>query len=374
MKKIFYLLSALVLVIGLSISPRAELIDMGDETIYDTDSQITWLKDAGMAGVKNWDDAKEWADNLVFAGLDNWRLPIVIDQIHGYNITSSEMGYLYYIGLGNPAGILINTGPFINLYGPFWTDTEYSLNPDRAWGFCFNCGDQWHDHKYDYLRVWVVSPGERLEPNIAISPLEYDFEGVVLGIPTTVIATITNDGEGVLNVDDIYLEGSSIFDFEVQSPLPFSLLTGEEIGVNITCDPFTLYDEETDTLIIINDDPDEEDQSIMLNLKCRGVLSDDSYEAVQGLLIYIQQSVDEGVLYGQSTGSSANNRLNSFIEMIELVGDLIDENKVKQACDQLQSAFKRVDGSSNPHDFVEGEATNDVTEGIIQIMNNLLCL
>ena len=106
MKKILCLLSALVLVIGLHIFPRAELIDMGDETIYDTDLQITWLKDAGMVGVKNWNDAREWAENLVFAGIDNWRLPIVTDQTYGYNITGSEMGYLYYIELGNPAGIL----------------------------------------------------------------------------------------------------------------------------------------------------------------------------------------------------------------------------------------------------------------------------
>jgi len=131
MKKILCLLSALVLVIGLHIFPRAELIDMGDETIYDTDLQITWLKDAGMVGVKNWNDAREWADNLVFAGIDNWRLPIVTDQTYGYNITGSEMGYLYYISLGNPAGTLINTGPFINLYGPFWSGTEYSLDPDN---------------------------------------------------------------------------------------------------------------------------------------------------------------------------------------------------------------------------------------------------
>jgi len=66
----------------------------------------------------------------------NWRLPETVDGAYswgydgtttaGYNITSSEMGHLYYASLGNlglydtsekfqPGWGLVKTGPFSNL-------------------------------------------------------------------------------------------------------------------------------------------------------------------------------------------------------------------------------------------------------------------
>jgi hypothetical protein len=73
---------------------------MEDGTIYDTDLQLTWLKDAGMGGLRNWYDALDWADKLVFAEFDNWRLPIAVPNPEGqnittYNMTESELGHLY---------------------------------------------------------------------------------------------------------------------------------------------------------------------------------------------------------------------------------------------------------------------------------------
>src|SRR3990172_668738 len=145
MKRIFGLLMALVMVFGLSVSARATLIDMGDGTIYDDDLQLTWLQDANYArtsgydadGEMNWSAANTWADSLVFATFDNWRLPTALDQDGsgpwgGLNRTGSEMGHLYYTELGNPAGApLTNMGDFTNLQsGPYWLGTESEPSSD----------------------------------------------------------------------------------------------------------------------------------------------------------------------------------------------------------------------------------------------------
>ena len=47
---------------------KADLVDMGDGTIYDTDTGLSWLRDAGMGGLRTWADANNWADGLVLCG------------------------------------------------------------------------------------------------------------------------------------------------------------------------------------------------------------------------------------------------------------------------------------------------------------------
>jgi hypothetical protein len=87
-----------------------------------------------------------------------WRLPETVDgpwsfgydgtTTGGYNITSSELGHLYYVALGNLGeygtngirtecfdSIIKNKDPFNNLLmgHDYWSGTEYSGTPDSAW-------------------------------------------------------------------------------------------------------------------------------------------------------------------------------------------------------------------------------------------------
>ena len=115
MKNLSAFLCAMVLVIGLAGTANAALWDRGGGLIYDDVLDITWLQDANYAGTTmNWADAVAWADQLVFGGFDDWRLPATIDgplvlghdgtTTGGYNIITSEMGFMYYNNLGNLAG------------------------------------------------------------------------------------------------------------------------------------------------------------------------------------------------------------------------------------------------------------------------------
>jgi len=188
MNRFYIFLMTLMLVFGISVSARATLIDMGDGTIYDTDLQLSWLKNANTNGLMNWSAANTWADNLVFAGFNDWRLPTVTDTGTpgcnfgytgtdcGYNVDTStgEMAHLFYDELGNKAYYdtsgaspqagwgLSNTGPFTNLQpGIYWSGTEYAPNTNLAWDFSFYDGYQTPINNGWNFYALAVRPGER---------------------------------------------------------------------------------------------------------------------------------------------------------------------------------------------------------------------
>ena len=164
MKRIFPLITLLITIFGLTVSVHAALIDRGGGLIYDTDLDIIWFQEPNNTPM-TWYQAMTWASGLTAGGLTGWRLPTTVDgppnlscnngtTSVGYNITTSEMGHLFYTELGNKGlyGVnglpqsdygLVNKGPFTNLQAAaYWSGTEVSLSPDYAWEFRFSYGDQ----------------------------------------------------------------------------------------------------------------------------------------------------------------------------------------------------------------------------------------
>jgi hypothetical protein len=173
-------------------SAQAALLarDLNGDTItdayYDTALNITWLRDWNYAqtsgsdadGRMNWATADLWAQGLVFGGYDDWRLP-ALAPVNGIIFTgfsnngsgdvggartgigwgtSSEMGHLFYVTLGNEGYCIPDdsnpgvcngpqagwsetpdSAPFLNMQSfvlqPYWTERESSFDTDRAWGF-----------------------------------------------------------------------------------------------------------------------------------------------------------------------------------------------------------------------------------------------
>ncbi|MEA3470558.1 MAG: PEP-CTERM sorting domain-containing protein [Thermodesulfobacteriota bacterium] len=217
MKKSLMLSCAILLFFGITGIANAVLIDRGGGLIYDSDLNITWLQDANYAktsnydsdGLMTWDDAVTWADQLVYGGYYDWRLPqtLPVNGVNydysvsydgstdtGHNIsapgsaypgsTGSEMAYMYYVNLGNLSYYpidylsggsapqsgwgLINTNPFNNLQPyAYWSGTEYSSSSSRARLFNFYHGWQASEEK-DYsdddygcgLYAWAVRDGD----------------------------------------------------------------------------------------------------------------------------------------------------------------------------------------------------------------------
>ena len=66
------------------------------DAFYDTELDITWLRNADGNGAMDWDTAVAWADGFSVAGYDDWRLPIG-DTCWGYNGTGRETGHTVYM-------------------------------------------------------------------------------------------------------------------------------------------------------------------------------------------------------------------------------------------------------------------------------------
>lgn len=157
----------------LSANTHAALIDRGNGMIYDTTLNITWLQDMNYpktlepsaSGSMYRDQAQLWVDDLVYGGLDDWRLPsarLIGDEASstdgstdvGWNNIRSELGHLYYVDLQNNStdgfinpgnfidGLTHESRSFLNL-----TDNVYWLAEDSSllYGMLF---DNWDGFQY----------------------------------------------------------------------------------------------------------------------------------------------------------------------------------------------------------------------------------
>ena len=158
MRKIFVYLITVMLGLGLSMPTHAALIDLGGGMIYSTDMDLTWLQDANYArtsgvsvdGLMTWDEANTWATNLVYGGVGGWRLPTYDPILKGQCefpgpiSRLNEMEYLRKYEC-NCTSDWANC-PFINLggdyepYDVYWSGTEATDDPTRAWYWMYGCG------------------------------------------------------------------------------------------------------------------------------------------------------------------------------------------------------------------------------------------
>ena len=113
-----------LLIAGLAnFSASASLVDFGDGTVADTSTNLVWLLDWSSNGQDDWPAQKAWAEDLVFAGSSDWRLP----SIGQYATLWTNVGASF-------SGL---SGTFANVaFDSYWSDTDYSGAPTRlAWNF-----------------------------------------------------------------------------------------------------------------------------------------------------------------------------------------------------------------------------------------------
>jgi hypothetical protein len=207
MKKFFLLLFGMFFLLVTNGLANADLITIGTAQFGGTGTEYNLIWDDNnnsnsivyldyTNAADDWTAQNTWASGLngtltynidsaytIDWGSNNWRLPTTVDGIYqfgydgtttgGYNITSSEMGHLYYEELGNlgrtatdgttpqPGWGLNNTGDFDNLVESwYWSGTEYANNPDGAWGFFMGIGLQRNDVKRNYGYGLAVRSGQ----------------------------------------------------------------------------------------------------------------------------------------------------------------------------------------------------------------------
>ena len=181
MKTIFGSLTCLFLACT-SLHSQAALYDRGNGLIYDDVLDITWLQDANYSGTigatpwyhygtMNYENAKNWTENLDIYGYSDWRLPSAGENPSmGWYSFESELGHMFYNNLGNIPGPIINTSfvdgstgqiiEFQNIKNDFYWLDEVSFE-DRAWSFKMQAGKM-----IDYaaqtsgFNLWPVHDGD----------------------------------------------------------------------------------------------------------------------------------------------------------------------------------------------------------------------
>jgi hypothetical protein len=165
---VILLLSASIAVtVGLPGTAHAELVDNGDNLIYDTDLDITWYVPDTEA--MTWSEAISWVAGLSVSNenvrnVRGWRLPSVLNEdgsgpCGGYDCSGSEFGHLYYTELGNaPGGPIANRGPFDNLKTEvYWSALQWAPFPGNAWAFNFYTGLQGFADKNLYVNFYPMA-------------------------------------------------------------------------------------------------------------------------------------------------------------------------------------------------------------------------
>jgi len=140
-KKALITTSIIAATLLISIFPvHATLTDNGDGTITDGNG-LMWLQSPyGEPGVRmTWADAVAWADALVFAGYDDWRLPSAANALTGLpsemvaygssQAANYEFPYLYMAEWGNPWGSAggYSLPPDMELMPDYW-EYQYPLD------------------------------------------------------------------------------------------------------------------------------------------------------------------------------------------------------------------------------------------------------
>lgn len=199
MKRKRMLLFLCIMLLGFSGMAGAELIPIGTATydggkynlIYEDVQGLVWLDYTNLGNT--WYGQVDWAYGLNAEGVltyslnpgislnwkGNWRLPETVEgywtdntytENVGYNITSSEMGHLFYVSLGNlgrydTAGKEVQTGyglrntSYFDDLRPdhYWSGTEYRVNPLEAWSFRFNSGYQEYEYGNKNITLYALA-------------------------------------------------------------------------------------------------------------------------------------------------------------------------------------------------------------------------
>lgn len=120
--------------------------DNGDNTVTDTKTGLTWIKDpTSIPGFKNelvWKDAVKACEELDFAGHKDWRLP-----------TREELLTIVDLTRYSPAIDQIFTNAHSSWY---WTRTPCAFSVGSAWYVGFSIGGVGLDVEGNYNYVWPV--------------------------------------------------------------------------------------------------------------------------------------------------------------------------------------------------------------------------
>jgi hypothetical protein len=178
-----------------SSSQNLELIEVqmhSGEThavVQDWRTGLMWMQDASGGGLRTWEDAKQWAADLDYAGHSDWRLPSTLVPDPACSSAQTPQGQNCESEMGNLAhyeGITHNTPRlFLNVvpYSPgYWSGTAHAEtdSPYSTYIFTHSFGDNYliqqiireagtthagDSTNYRYVNAWAVRDAVSPDPD-----------------------------------------------------------------------------------------------------------------------------------------------------------------------------------------------------------------
>lgn len=213
---------------------------------------------------------------------------------------------------------------------------------------------------------WVVS-----QPDIEMSPAEYDFGQTDIDDSKATTVTVYNVGNAALTVQSLSIEQDEPiqFDFTPLQTLPFTLNPNTAADIEILYTPVT-EGLASATFTVFSNDPN--DPYTAIELIGQGIPVILSPEEQIGLILDVYDlAIEEGLIEGAGNKRSAKNKLRVFGKMFSTTEKLIDLGYNDYALKVLQMIEKKCDGQKRPKDFIQGPAAEELNTLINELIDTL---
>jgi hypothetical protein len=138
--------TAAAAMVALTGAAQAGLVSLGDGTVKDTNTNLIWLQNWNVNGLRNWATQKAWAETGLdgFASSNDWVLPSISQ----------------YADLFTAYGNLTLVPQFTNVQPIYyWSGTEFRPSVD-AWFFFPCCGPETSVSELSRMFAVAVRPGD----------------------------------------------------------------------------------------------------------------------------------------------------------------------------------------------------------------------
>lgn len=211
--------------------------------------------------------------------------------------------------------------------------------------------------------------------DISVTPRNYNFRKVKLGGEKSISIRISTAGRGeAIEIEDYSFTPNSSPDFRITgTPFSNAISAGRAAFIEITFKPTSSGPHIATLSLSFRQGMDV--FHVPVNFKGFGEGAS-LRDLITELQAFVDSSIQEGTLIGLGEGEQAQRRLKDFKEQIQIAVMFLKNNIKQEACRLFQDAVKRMDGESsaeNPPDFVQGEATKELTQMITDLGKALKC-
>ena len=129
---------------------RFEIVSDNPNAVLDTNSNLTWTRDANPGGTKDWTNAAAYCSNLTYAGYSDWRLPSITELSRDDTYGAADGLLDDYPSANSPA--LPLSHPFTSIQCIYWASNAYDVG--NGWAVGTLDGEALADPKVNANCVW----------------------------------------------------------------------------------------------------------------------------------------------------------------------------------------------------------------------------